>query len=285
MNSAAHAGDWNFPDHTVHRIGLGAMRLTPDRAPTLLRRARELGVNHLDTAAFYGDPPGTVNALIRDHLAPYPDDLLLATKVWPARDRDGNWTWARPEQLRQQVEDNLRTLGRDHLDLVNLRLPPSHAESSLADHFGALAQLRQAGLVRHLGLSHIRRHHLDEAQAIAPVVCVQNPYGIGAPTEERRLLQYCGGRDIAYVPYFSIAGDGREKGALPPEGEHPEVLALARELQVSTARLRVAWTLAQGSHVLAIPGTGNPEHLADNLAAGTLRLSPEQRSRLDALGA
>ncbi|MEE1751561.1 oxidoreductase [Streptomyces sp. SP18CS02] len=284
---AAAAGTWLLGDLKVHRIGLGAMRLTGsapfhlgapsdrDRVTGLLRRAIELGVNHIDTAAFYFSRSRSANELINSALAPYPDDLVIATKVGPARDASGEWTTpARPDQLRGQVEENLRQLGRDHLDLVNLRVM---GQSSVAEHFGALSELRDAGLVRHLGVSGVRPEHLAQARAIAPVVCVQNRYGLDARDGED-VLRHCAAQGIAFVPFFAIAGAGRETGAGGAESE--EVLAVARALGASPSQVRLAWTLRQGEHVLAIPGTGNPDHLADNIAAGALRLTDEHMALL-----
>ena len=293
--TAATSGTWRLGDLTVNRMVFGAMRLTGgaafgpgtpsdrDRSIAVLRRAVELGVNHIDTAAFYFSSLRSANELINRALAPYPDDLVIATKVWPGRDPSGEWWWAEPEQLRGQVEENIRQLGRDHLDVVNLRVPPSRRNGSIAEHFGALAELRDAGLVRHLGVSNVTADQLAEAQAIAPVVCVQNPYGIGAPAEERDLLRRCGEQGVAYVPFFAIAGAGREAGA--NGAEHEEVLAVARAHGATPAQVRLAWTLRQGPHVLAIPGTGNPDHLVENVATGALRLSQEELARLDSLPA
>ncbi|MBB4940519.1 aryl-alcohol dehydrogenase-like predicted oxidoreductase/predicted acetyltransferase [Streptosporangium album] len=292
-NTAAAAGTWKLGDLTVNRVGFGAMRLTGgaafdlgrpsdrERSINVLRRAVELGVNHIDTAAFYFSSLRSANELISRALAPYPDDLVIATKVWPGRDPSGGWWWATPEQLRGQVEENLRQLGRDHLDVVNLRVPPSRKTGSIAEHFGALADLRDAGLIRHLGISNATPEHLAEAQAIAPVVCVQNAYGVGASAEEQAFLQACGEQGVAFVPFFAIAGAGREAGASATDSE--TVLAAARAHDVTPAQVRLAWTLHQGPHVLAIPGTGNPEHLAANVAAGALRLSDDEIARLSSL--
>lgn len=288
---AAAAGSWTLGDLKVNRIGFGAMRLTAkadgspsdrDRAVAVLRRAVELGVDHIDTAAFYFSSTRSANELINRALAPYPDDLVITTKVWPGRDTSGEWWWARPERLRGQVEENLRQLGRDHLDVVNLRMPRSQENSSLADHFGALAELRDAGLVRHLGISHVRPRHLAEAQAIAPVVCVQNPFGVGASPEHNAFLDSCGEQGVAFVPFFAVAGAGREAGVSGTEND--EVLAVARAHGASPAQVRLAWTLRRGPHVLAIPGTGNPAHLAENVAAGALRLSDDEMALLTSAG-
>ncbi|MEV1290257.1 oxidoreductase [Micromonospora sp. NPDC049679] len=290
--TAASAGTWQLGDLTVNRIGFGAMRLTAngdgtpsdrDRAISVLRRAVELGVNHIDTAAFYFSPLRSANELINRALAPYPDDLVITTKVGPGRDPSGAWLpLAAPEQLRGQVEENLRQLGRDHLDVVNLRV---HGTDSIAERFGALADLRDAGLIRHLGISNVRPHHLAEAQAIAPVVCVQNQFGIGdrlqAGRDRDEFLRTCGEQGIAFVPFFAIAGAGREAGTSGTEND--ELLSVARAHGASAAQVRVAWTLHRGPHVLAIPGTGNPDHLAANVAAGALRFSEDELARLESV--
>lgn len=287
---AGAAGTWVLGDRTVNRIGFGAMRLTGsaafhqgtprDRGQSIrvLRRAVDLGVNHLDTAAFYFSRLRSANELINSALAPYPDDLVIATKVGPVRDASGEWTApARPDQLRGQVEENLRQLGRDHLDVVNLRVM---GQDSISEDFGALAELRAAGLIRHLGISHARPTHLPQARAVAPVVCVQNRYGVDARAGEE-MLQACAAHDIAFVPFFSIAGEGREAGAV--RAEHAQVRTVARAHGVSPSQVRLAWTLKQGKHVLAIPGTGNPDHLIDNLAAGALDLTAEEVGLLDSI--
>ncbi|WP_067169979.1 oxidoreductase [Microtetraspora niveoalba] len=292
--TASAAGTWKLGDLTVNRIGFGAMRLpqngeafgtnTPsdrDRAIAVLRRAVELGVNHIDTAAFYFSSLRSANELINSALAPYPDDLVIATKVWPGRDPSGNWWWAEPGQLRGQVEENLRQLGRDHLDVVNLRVRPSRTGRSIAEHFAALADLRQAGLIRHLGISNATQEQLAEARRIAPVVCVQNPFGIGARPEDHALLRACGEQGIAFVPFFAIAGKGREAGASATDND--DILSIAHAHGATPAQVRLAWTLQRGPHVLAIPGTGNPDHLAANIAAGALRLTDDEMTRLDTL--
>ncbi|MEU2496147.1 oxidoreductase [Streptomyces sp. NPDC007883] len=288
--NATAAGGWTLGDLTVNRIGFGAMRLTAgadgtpsdrDRAVAVLRRAVELGVNHIDTAAFYFSPLRSANELINTALAPYPDDLVIATKVWAGRDPSGDWRWASPAQLRGQVEENLRQLGRDHLDVVNLRVPRSKATGSVAEHFGALAELREAGLVRHLGVSNVTPGQLAEARAIAPVVCVQNACAIGAPRVEQEFIRACGEQGIAYVPFFAIAGRGREAGVTGDE--HDPVLTVARTHGATPAQVRVAWTLGLGPHVLAIPGTGDPAHLEENVAAGALRLTGEDMALLSSV--
>jgi pyridoxine 4-dehydrogenase len=292
--TAAAAGTWKLGDLTVNRMGFGAMRLPQygralvadapasdrDRAIAVLRRAAELGVNHIDTAAFYFSPLRSANELINSALAPYPDDLVIVTKVGPARDPSGEWApAARPDQLRGQVEENLRQLGRDHLDVVNLRRMPSM--DHLAEYFSALAKLRDAGLIRHLGVAGVTPGQLAEVQAVAPVVCVQNRYGIGASPAEHEFVTACGEQGIAFVPYFTIAGSGG--GAGPTGAEHAAVLAAARAHGTTPAQVRLAWTLQRGPHVLAIPGTGNPDHLTANVAAAALRLTPAELADLDSV--
>jgi aryl-alcohol dehydrogenase-like predicted oxidoreductase len=281
---ATDAGTYPLGDLSVNRIGFGTKRLGTDQhqAARVLRRAVELGVNHIDTAAWYptyADDSHAMhestalhwaNEMIRQALSPYPEDLVIVTKVGPL-----NGGLARPDQLRAQVEENLRALGRDHLDVVNLR--PFGLES-IADHFGALAELRDAGLIRHLGVSNVRLEHLAQAQAIAPVVTVQNRYGVDFGRINDELLVACGRQGIAFVPFFAVAGTGREVGGV---AENDAVDAFARAHGASPAQVRIAWTLSRGPHVLAIPGTGSLEHLAENVAAGALVDHPE----LAALGA
>lgn len=288
--NASVAGTWTLGDLTVHRIGFGTKRLAGggafdlrtdrDRVISLLRRAVELGVNHLDTAAFYptqqtdsGPVAATwANELVREALSPYPEDLVIATKVGPSPDLNGV---VRPDELRGQVEENLRALGRDHLDVVNLRL---FGVESIADHFGALAELRDAGLIRHLGVSNVRAHLLAEAQTIAPVVCLQNRYGVDFGRVNDDLVRSCGEQGIAFVPFFALAATGRETGGV---AGNEAVLTIARAHGATPAQVRIAWLLSRGPHVLAIPGTGDPDHLVENIAAGALELSPGDLAQLD----
>lgn len=291
--TADAAGTFELGDLPVHRIGLGAMRLTGSaafhlgtpsdrgRSIALLRKAVELGVNHIDTAAFYFSARRSANELINSALSPYPEDLVIATKVGPFRNYSGEWgISARPDDLRGHVEENLRQLGRDHLDVVYLR---RMGQDSIAEHFGALAELREEGLIRHLGISDIEPRHLEEARAIAPVVSVQNRFGLDSHDPATgELLRICGEEGIAFVPFFAIAGEGGSQGVQRKEDDE-EVAAVARAHDATPAQVRIAWTLQQGPHVLAIPGTGNPDHLVENVAAGALRLTDEEMSRLDAL--
>ena len=287
--TADASGTIRLGDLPVHRIGLGAMRLTGsaafhlgtpserERSLAVLRKAVELGVNHIDTAAFYFSSLRSANELINTALSPYPDDLVIVTKVGPHRDEQGEWgASARPDELRGHVEENLRQLGRDHLDVVNYR---RQSQESIAEHFGALAELREAGLIRHLGVSGVEPRHLAEALKIAPVVCVQNRYAVDRPDPVGdEVLRLCGEHGIAFVPFYAVAGEAGQHGATTAHDD--AVLSVARAHDVSPAQIRIAWTLHQGPHVLAIPGTGDPAHLVQNVAAGALRLTGEELARL-----
>ncbi|HYQ66455.1 aldo/keto reductase [Actinophytocola sp.] len=277
----------------VNRIGFGAMRLpqvgpafepgSPPRdrsqAVDVLRKAVDLGVNHIDTAAFYFSALRSANELINSALAPYPDDLVIATKVGPSRDPSGDWRRppATPGQLRGQVEENLRQLGRDHLDLVYLR---AQEPTDLSDRFAALVELQEAGLIRHLGISAVSEERLAEALAIAPVTAVQNAYGLGFRPEQDDLIRLCGEQDVAYVPYFSVATTNRETGGT---ADPEEVQAIAKAHGATPTQVLLAWTLARGPNVFVIPGTGDPKHLAENMASADLRLTAGEMAGLDAL--
>jgi pyridoxine 4-dehydrogenase len=288
---AAAAGSWQLGDLEVNRIGFGAMRLASrapfsggvsnDRAQSIdvLRRAVELGVNHVDTATFYFTPLRSANELINRALAPYPKDLVITTKVGPGRDPSGQWTpRATPEQLRGQVEENIRQLGLDHLDVANLRVQDT---GSISEHFGALSALRDEGLIRHLGVSEVTLEQLDEAQSIAPVVCVQNRFAIDQRGDNDEMVRICGERGVAFVPFFAISGSSHASGevAVEPDG----VVAVARARGVTPAQVRLAWTLQRGRHVLAIPGTSNRAHLEENVAAGSLEFTRDELAVLDSV--
>jgi aryl-alcohol dehydrogenase-like predicted oxidoreductase len=296
---ASSSGTWQLGDRTIHRLGFGSMRLTGtgafhhgtprDRATSIavVRRAVELGVNHIDTAAFYFSALRSANEIVNAALAPFsPDEVMVATKVGPRRDRAGGWeSAARPEDLRGDVEQNLRELGRDHLDLVYLR---NMRWDSIADHFGALADLRDQGLIRHLGVSGVSTAQLHEARAIAPVVSVQNKFGLD-DTAALDLLRTCGDLGIAFVPFFAIAGARPEAAGAAPdpataEPEEDRASAVAQAHGVSPQQIRIAWTLSQGPHVLAIPGTGDVAHLEANVAAGAIRLTQEDLELLAKTG-
>ncbi|NEB79694.1 aldo/keto reductase [Streptomyces sp. SID14478] len=290
--AAAASGTWLLGGELpVHRLGFGAMRLPGrvafdqtsvadrDRSVRVLRRARELGVNHIDTAAFYFSSLRSANEIINAALAPYPDDLVIATKVGPRRDRAGAWSaWARPDELRGDVEENLRQLGRDHLDVVNMRLY-ERTSPLIEEYVGALGELREAGLIRHIGVSDVDAELLARARGTAPIVCVQNRFGLGTGRAgDAELLRSCAQSGIAFVPFFAIAGRGGHTGGT---AEAPALREIAAVHDVSPAQIRLAWTLHQGPNVLAIPGTGDPEHLAQNVAAGAIRLTDDELRALD----
>ena len=283
---------WRLGDYDVRRVGFGTKRLAgstgggPDvqeQAIALLRRAVELGVNHLDTAAFYPsyaypgqtrqfESPGWANDVVRRALAPYPDELLIATKVGPTEQG-----FARPDELRALVERDLKALGEESLGVVYLR---QHGLESIAEHFGALAELQTKGMIRHLALSNVRAHHLDQAQAIAPVVAVSNRYGVGFGRVNDDLVRECGERGIAFVPFFAITAEAREAGGV---SINDAVQEIAGKYDATPAQIRLAWTLSRGAHVLAIPGTSSQRHLEENLKAADIRLSPGDVAVLDGL--
>jgi len=292
--NAAASGSWKLGDRTVHRLGFGSMRLTGteafhqgvprDRATSIavVRRAVELGVNHIDTAAFYFSSLRSANEIVNAALAPFGDEVMVATKVGPRRDRSGAWAEsARPEDLRGDVEENLRQLGRDHLDLVYLRYM---RWDTITDHFAALAELQREGLIRHLGLSDVTTAQLAEARTIAPVVAVQNRFGLD-DTGSDDVLRACGEHGIAFVPFFALAGakSAGDPGSTAAAGD-AQVLAVAEAHGVTPQQIRLAWTLAQGPHVLAIPGTGDLAHVEANVAAGAIRLSEEDLAAMGSAG-
>ncbi|MFF2329256.1 MULTISPECIES: oxidoreductase [unclassified Streptomyces] len=268
-------------DLTINRLGFGAMRLavgtfdgptrTSENGVAVLRRAVELGVNHIDTAGFYGRESVWANELIRTALTPYRDDLVIATKVGPLLGPDGVPSrQATPDELRGLVEADLRSLGLDRLDLVYLRVGglAEPGGESIAERFAVLAELRAEGLIRHLGVSHVDAAQFAEARAIAPVTAVQNEYA-----DDSGLLAGCEAAGIAYVPYFLLGGGGN-----PLDTER--LGKVAARLGATTAQVQLASLLATSPSVLAIPGTGVLDHLEENLAAGDLDLSDEDLSYL-----
>ncbi|GAA3747786.1 aldo/keto reductase [Plantactinospora mayteni] len=272
-------------DLRINRLGFGAMRLAanslhgPPRDPAtgiaVLRRAVELGVDHIDTAGFYGR--GTVHAheLIREALAPYPAGLVIATKVGPLRDATGMPSGeATADQLRGLVEEDLRRLGLDRLDLVYLRvggLGPVGG-TSIARRFEALAALRAEGLIRHLGVSNVDPAQYAEASAIAPVVAVQNHFHLQY-RDDTELLARCAETGTGYVPFFPLGGGTRP---IDPE----RYRRVAARHGATPAQVALAWLLAVSPVLLAIPGTGSPEHLAENMAAANLRLTAQDLTDL-----
>ncbi|MDQ2583752.1 oxidoreductase [Saccharothrix yanglingensis] len=279
-------GVYRVGDLDLTRVGYGAMQLAGpgvfgppedrDAAVAVLRTAVDLGIRHIDTADFYG--PHVTNEIIREALHPYPDDLHIVTKVGARRDERGGWPHARtPDELRDQVHDNLRRLGLDVLDVVNLRVGGLEAPEpgSIAEQFGALAELREQGLVRHLGLSTVNAEQLAEAQGIAPVVCVQNLYNI-ARREDDALVDLTARQGIAYVPYFPLGG------FTPLQSD--ALGAVAERLGRTPMAVALAWLLRRSPNVLLIPGTSSVEHLRENVAAAALDLPADAVAELDAIG-
>jgi len=279
-------GTFQLGDLTVSRVGFGAMQLAGpgvfgppadrDAAVAVLREAVALGVTHIDTADFYG--PYVTNEIIHEALAPYPDDVHIVTKVGSVRDDTGAWLHARtPAELRDQVHDNLRRLKLDALDVVNLRVGgfDSPEPGSIAEEFGALAELRTQGLIRHLGLSTVSADQLAEAQAIAPVVCVQNFYNV-ARREDDALVDLTARQGIAFVPYFPLGGfQPLQSDALG---------AVAARLGVSAQAVALAWLLHRSPNMLVIPGTSSVAHLRENVASASLTLDDVTLAELNAIG-
>jgi pyridoxine 4-dehydrogenase len=273
------------PGLTVNRMGYGAMQLAgphvfgppADReaAIAVLREAVELGINHIDTSDFYG--PHVTNQIIREALHPYPDDLHIVTKVGSVRDSVGNWIPARsPKQLREQVHDNLRNLGLDELDVVNMRVGglDRPEPGSVAEPFGALAEMQKEGLIRHLGISTASAEQIAEAQSIAPVVCVQNMYNVANRADDD-LVDSLAGQEIAYVPYFPLGGFSPLQSS--------ELDAVAARLGASPLNVALAWLLHRSPNILLIPGTSSVEHLRANAAAADLVLPDDALAELDAI--
>ncbi|GGV05681.1 oxidoreductase [Streptomyces spectabilis] len=282
---AAAAGRWPLGgDLPVRRMGFGAMRLPgrtwegpagdPEAAVAVLRRAVELGVDHIDTAAFYFYKDLSANAFIRRALHPYPDDLVIATKVGPDRSPDHDWLDAAgPAKLKADVHRNLRQLGVDRLDLVYLRFLSKDGPGD--GRFEALAELREEGLIRHLGVSNATAAQLAEAQRIAPVAAVQNRYSpVSRDAEADALVELCARQGIAFVPFFPLGGAGA-----------PHIAALrevAARHGASAAQVGLAWSLSVSPAVLAIPGTSSLAHLEENVAAAALTLDAEDLATLTA---
>jgi pyridoxine 4-dehydrogenase len=273
----------------VTRMGYGAMQLAGpgvwgppkdhDAAVAVLREAVDRGVTHIDTSDYYG--PHTVNAVIREALHPYPEGLVLVTKVGARRTPDKAWPPAlSADDLTRAVHDNLRNLGVDALDVVNLRLSNAAGDypvpMSLAEPFGVLAGLREQGLIRHLGVSHVSAEQLDEAKAIAPVVCVQNQYNL-AHRENDALVDKCAAEGIAFVPYFPLGGFSPLQSGILDD--------CAARLGSTPMQVALAWLLQRSPAMLLIPGTSSLDHLNQNLAAADLDLPADVLADLDAIGA
>jgi aryl-alcohol dehydrogenase-like predicted oxidoreductase len=286
MASLAAAGQFRLGERNVNRMGYGAMQLAgpgvfgppKDKATalTVLRAAVEAGVNHIDTSDFYG--PFVVNELIREALYPYPKDLTIVTKVGAVRGSDGSWNPAqKPAELERAVHDNLKRLGVDAMDVVNLRITGAvHAptEESIGERFSALAELQSKGLIRHLGLSNVTAVQVKEALGIAPVACVQNLYNL-ANRQDDALVDDLAKMNIAYVPFFPLGGFA------PLQSQ--TLSAVAKSLDATPMQVALAWLLKHAPNILLIPGTSSLAHLRENLAAADVKLSNDALARLNGI--
>lgn len=288
MHQFTLGGQFQFPgtDLTVKRVGYGAMQLAGpgvwgppkdrDGALAVLREAVAAGVNHIDTSDFYG--PHVTNQIIREALAPYKDDLVIVTKISARRGEDKSWIPAfSPAELTQAVHDNLRNLGVEALDVVNLRAMFSHhgpAEGSIEASVEVLAELQRKGLVRHIGLSNVTAAQLREAQAITDIVCVQNNYNL-AHREDDALIDELAQQGIAYVPFFPLGGFTPLQSSTLSD--------VATRLGVTPMQVALAWLLHRSPNILLIPGTSSVAHLRENLASGELALSQETLVELDGI--
>lgn len=288
MTVAAKAGNFRLGTRIVNRMGYGAMQLAgpgvfgPPRdrqeAVAVVRAAVAAGVNHIDTSDFYG--PHITNQILREALHPYGSDLTIVTKVGAVRGDDASWLPAQsPAQLTQAVHDNLRNLGLERLDVVNLRLMGDvHApsEGSVEQQFSALARLQDQGLIAHLGLSNATPAQVAQAQAIAPIACVQNHYNLVHRGDDA-LIDELAAQGIAYVPFFPLGGFS------PIQSD--ALSALAGDLGATPMQVALAWLLARSPNILLIPGTSRTAHLHENLAAAELNLPAPVQVQLDAIGA
>lgn len=286
--------------HPVNRIGFGTMQLPgpgvwgPPRdrktALDVLRKAIELGVNHIDTAQYYG--PDVSNELIREALYPYPENVVIVTKIGAERDSKGGWIPApRPEQLRASVEDNLRSLHIERLNVVNLRLmeeespegtpAPENQQVALDDQITEMINLRDEGKIEGFGISNANIEQLEQALP-AGIVCVQNAYSL-LNRKDEQMLQVCLENQIAWVPFFPLGSAGFP--GMEQVTKHPLVIQIAQKMGATPAQIGLAWLLAHAPNILLIPGTSNPDHLAENIAAGKLTLDQEDMDSLDNLAA
>jgi len=287
------SGTFTFPNTamTVNRMGYGAMQLAgkdgnkmvwgppPDvpSAIAVLREAVASGVNHIDTSDFYG--PHITNQLIKQALHPYPSDLVIVTKVGARRGADGSWPHARSRQeIIDAVHDNLRNLGLDALDVVNLRLGgfSGPTDEPFEEPLTALVELKQQGLVRHIGLSTVSAPQLAEAQKITDIVCVQNFYNLAQRTDDE-FVDLLAAQGIAYVPYFPLGGFSPLQSTSLNE--------VATSLGATPMQVALAWLLRRSSNMLLIPGTSSVDHLRENLEAATLELPEDALAKLDSIGA
>jgi len=281
------AGTYFFAGRHVKRLGYGAMQLAGpgvfgpprdhDAALAVLRTAVEAGVDHIDTSDFYG--PHVTNRLIREALSPYPDDLLIVTKIGARRGDDASWLPAfAPDELTRAVEDNLTNLGVEALDVVNLRLMfdvHGPAEGSLAAPLKAVADLQRQGLVRHIGLSNVTPTQFEEARDIAAIVGVQNQYNL-AHRDDDPFIDALAAEGVAYVPFFPLGGFSPLQSAALSD--------VAARLNVTPMQLALAWLLQRSPNILLIPGTSSVAHLKENLAAASLTLPDDALAELDAIG-
>lgn len=286
MSSTHLSGTFSLGTHTVKRLGYGAMQLAgpgvfgppkdPETAIAVLREVIANGVNHIDTSDFYG--PHYTNQIIRQALHPYADDLVIVTKIGARRDEQGAWLPAfSPAELTQAVHDNLRNLGLDVLDVVNLRcMFDAHgpAEGSLEEPLSVLAELQQQGLVRHIGLSNVTSAQVAQGQKICEIVCVQNNYNL-AHRDDDALIDELAGKGIAYVPFFPLGGFTPLQSTTLSD--------VAQQVGVSPMQVALAWLLQRSPNILLIPGTSSLAHLKENLAAAQLKLSGEAIAKLNAM--
>ncbi|HEY0063468.1 MAG TPA: aldo/keto reductase family oxidoreductase [Telluria sp.] len=287
MNSMNLAGTYQLGQRTVKRIGYGAMRLSgpgvfgppADQAAAekVLQEALALGVNHIDTSDFYG--PHVTNKIIKSALAPYPHDLTIVTKVGARRGSDGAWLPAQSAaELHSAVEDNLRHLGLDVMEVVNLRimLDVHHpAEGSIEEPLAALAELQQRGLIRHIGLSNVTAAQVEQGRRICDIVCVQNQYNLAHRADDA-LIDQLNQAGIAYVPFFPLGGFSPLQSSVLSE--------VAAALEADPMQVALAWLLQRSPNILLIPGTTSLAHLRDNLHAASLVLDQESIRKLNAIG-
>ncbi len=288
MPTIDNSGAFTLGGSTVRRLGYGAMQLAgpgvfgpprdPDAARAVLREAVAAGVNHIDTSDFYG--PHVTNQLIREALHPYPDDLVIVTKIGARRGEDKSWNPAfSPAELTQAVHDNLRNLRLDVLPVVNLRLMfDAHgpAEGSIEAPLAALAELQRQGLVRHIGLSNATPAQVAEGRRICPIACVQNQYNL-AHRDDDALIDELARDGIAYVPFFPLGGFSPLQSSALSE--------VASRLGATPMQVALAWLLRRAPNVLLIPGTSSAAHLRENLQAGALDLPEDAAAALDGIGA
>jgi aryl-alcohol dehydrogenase-like predicted oxidoreductase len=284
MSSVDKSGTYKLGDRTVHRIGYGAMQLAGkgvfgppkdhDAAIAVLREAIAQGVNHIDTSDYYG--PYVTNKLIREALAPYPDDLTIVTKIGARRGEDASWLPAfTADELEQAVHDNLRNLGLEAMDVVNLRIMfgvHGPAEGSIEAQVTKLAELQRKGLVRHVGLSNVTRAQIAEGRKICDIVCVQNQYNL-AHRDDDALIDELARDGIAYVPFFPLGGFSPLQSST--------LSGVAERLGATPMQVALAWLLQRSPNILLIPGTSSVGHLRENLAAAELRLSADVLNELD----